>query len=127
MQLVGRSVDTRYENREREISEISCSLKALAKELSVPVISLAQLNRGPDARPDKRPRMSDLRESGSMEQDADLVLFIYRDEYYHKSSEEAGKAEVIIGKNRHGPMETIELAFLANYVSFNTLDTTEFY
>lgn len=127
LQLVGRSVEARYENREREISEISRSLKALAKELSVPVISLAQLNRGPDARPDKRPRMSDLRESGSMEQDADLVLFIYRDEYYHKSSEEAGKAEVIIGKNRHGPMETIELAFLANYVSFHTLDTTEFY
>ncbi len=127
LQLVGRNVETRYENREREISEISRSLKALAKELSVPVISLAQLNRAPDARPDKRPRMSDLRESGSMEQDADLVLFIYRDEYYHKSSEEAGKAEVIIGKNRHGPMETIELAFLANYVSFHTLDTTEFH
>ena len=127
LQLVGRNVETRYENREREISEISRSLKALAKELSVPVISLAQLNRGPDARPDKRPRMSDLRESGSMEQDADLVLFIYRDEYYHKSSEDAGKAEVIIGKNRHGPMETIELAFLANYVSFHTLDTSEFY
>ncbi len=126
LQLVGRNVESRYENREREISEISRSLKALAKELSVPVISLAQLNRGPDARPDKRPRMSDLRESGSMEQDADLVLFIYRDEYYHKSSEAAGKAEVIIGKNRHGPMETIALAFLANYVSFHTLDTTGF-
>lgn len=127
LQLVGRSTDTRYENREREISEISRSLKALAKELSVPIISLAQLNRGPDARPDKRPRMSDLRESGSMEQDADLVLFIYRDEYYHKSSEDAGKAEVIIGKNRHGPMDTIELAFLPNYVSFHTLDTTTFH
>lgn len=126
LQLVGRNVETRYENREREISEISRSLKALAKELSVPVISLAQLNRAPDARPDKRPRMSDLRESGSMEQDADLVLFIYRDEYYHKSSEATGKAEVIIGKNRHGPMETIELAFLAKRVSFHTLDTTEF-
>ena len=126
LQLVGRNVEARYENREREISEISRSLKALAKELSVPVISLAQLNRAPDARPDKRPRMSDLRESGSMEQDADLVLFIYRDEYYHKSSEDAGKAEVIIGKNRHGPMETIELAFLANYVSFHTLDTSAF-
>lgn len=121
LQLMGRSTDTRYENREREISEISRGLKALAKELSVPVISLAQLNRSPDARPDKRPRMSDLRESGSMEQDADLVLFIYRDEYYHKSSDDTGKAEVIIGKNRHGPMETIELAFLPNYVSFHNL------
>ena len=127
LQLLGRNVETRYENREREISEISRSLKALAKELTVPVISLAQLNRGPDARPDKRPRMSDLRESGSMEQDADLVLFIYRDEYYHQSSEDAGKAEVIIGKNRHGPMEKIDLAFLANYVAFHTLDTTGFH
>ncbi len=127
LQLVGRNVESRYENREREISEISRSLKSLAKELSVPVISLAQLNRAPDARPDKRPRMSDLRESGSMEQDADLVLFIYRDEYYHKNSEDTGKAEVIIGKNRHGPMATIELAFLANYVSFHNLDTSEFH
>lgn len=121
LQLVGRSGNLRYENREREISEISRSLKGLAKELDVPVISLAQLNRGPDSRPDKRPRMSDLRESGSMEQDADLVLFIYRDEYYHSASEDAGKAELIIGKNRHGPMSMVNLAFHPDFVSFHNL------
>lgn len=121
LQLIGRSGNLRYENREREISEISRNLKGLAKELDVPVISLAQLNRGPDSRPDKRPRMSDLRESGSMEQDADLVLFIYRDEYYHQASEDAGKAELILGKNRHGPMNTINLAFHSDFVSFHNL------
>lgn len=121
LQLIGRSGNLRYENREREISEISRNLKALAKELDLPVISLAQLNRSPDSRPDKRPRMSDLRESGSMEQDADLILFIYRDEYYHSSSEDAGKAELIIGKNRHGPMETVNLAFHPDFVSFHNL------
>ena len=125
LQLIGRSVSSRYENREREISEISRNLKALSKELYVPIISLAQLNRSPDARPDKRPLMSDLRESGSMEQDADLILFIYRDEYYHKSSEDAGKAEIIIGKNRHGPMETIDLAFMPSFVSFHNFSRME--
>ena len=119
LQLIGRNKGARYENREREISEISRGLKALAKELQVPIVALAQLNRSPDARPDKRPLMSDLRESGSMEQDADIILFIYRDEYYHKSSEDAGKAEVIVSKNRHGPMDTIDLAFLPDYVSFH--------
>lgn len=121
LQLIGRSGNLRYENREREISEISRSLKGLSKEMDLPIISLAQLNRGPDSRPDKRPRMSDLRESGSMEQDADLILFIYRDDYYHSASEDAGKAELILGKNRHGPMSTVNLAFHPDFVSFHNL------
>ena len=109
------------ESREREISEISMGLKNLAKELNVPVIALAQLNRGPDSRPDKRPKISDLRESGSMEQDADMILFVYRDEYYNPSSEDAGIAEVIVGKNRHGSLTTIKLAYQPSYVSFQNL------
>ena len=109
------------DSREREISRISMGLKELAKELRVPVIALAQLNRGPDARPDKRPKISDLRESGSMEQDADMILFVYRDEYYHPDSESAGVAEVIVGKNRHGGLDTIKLAFQPNFVSFQNL------
>ena len=97
------------------------ALKTLAKELSVPVVTLAQLNRGPDARPDKRPKISDLRESGSMEQDADMIMFVYRDEYYNPNSEDAGKAEVIVSKNRHGSLETVKLAWLPNFVSFHNL------
>ena len=122
LQLMGvHNVGKRYDSREREISEISMGLKALAKELNVPVIALAQLNRGPDARPDKRPKISDLRESGSMEQDADQILFVYRDEYYNPASEDAGVAEVAIAKNRHGGTATIKLAFQANFVAFQNL------
>ena len=109
------------ESREREISQISMGLKQLAKELKVPVIALAQLNRGPDSRPDKRPKISDLRESGSMEQDADLIMFVYRDEYYNPDSESAGVSEVIVAKNRHGETTTVKLAFQPNYVSFHNL------
>lgn len=109
------------ESREREISEISMGLKQLAKELHVPVVALAQLNRGPDARPDKRPKISDLRESGSMEQDADMILFVYRDEYYNPDSEQAGITEVIVGKNRHGSLTTLKLAFEPSFVSFQNL------
>ncbi len=109
------------DNREREIAEISAGLKALAKELNIAVIALAQLNRGPDARPDKRPKISDLRESGSIEQDADLILFLYRDDYYNKNSEDAGKVEVIVAKNRHGQQETIKLAWLGNFQLFHNL------
>lgn len=119
LQLMGSSGHT--ESREREISQISMGLKELAKELNVPVIALAQLNRGPDARPDKRPKLSDLRESGSMEQDADMILFVYRDEYYNPASELAGISEVIVGKNRHGSTTTIKLAFQPNFVSFQNL------
>jgi replicative DNA helicase len=107
--------------REREISTISMGLKALAKELNCPVLSCAQLNRGLEMRPDKRPRPSDLRESGSIEQDADLIFFIYRDEVYNKDTLEKGVAELIIGKNRHGPIDTIKLAFLSDFTSFHNL------
>jgi replicative DNA helicase len=121
LQLMSGSEIARKQGREREISEISIGLKGLAKELKVPVIAAAQLNRGPDSRPDKRPKISDLRESGSMEQDADQILFIYRDDYYNPNSELAGKAEIIIAKNRHGETASIHLAWLPNYVSFHNL------
>ncbi|MCX6115964.1 MAG: replicative DNA helicase [Proteobacteria bacterium] len=120
LQLMG-ATSKRADSREREIAELSGGLKALAKELQVPVIALAQLNRGPDQRTDHRPKSSDLRESGSLEQDADLIMFIYRDEYYNPNSEDRGKAEVIIAKNRHGSVDTIKLAYQANYVSFYNL------
>ena len=115
------SASKKYDSREREIGEISRGLKALAKELDVPIVALAQLNRGPDARPDKRPKLSDLRESGSMEQDADLIFFVYRDEYYNPSSELTGISEILVAKNRHGGTTTIKLAFQPNFVSFQNL------
>ncbi|TEB04166.1 Replicative DNA helicase [Pelotomaculum schinkii] len=108
----------RSENRQQEISEISRSLKGLAKELQIPVLALAQLSRSVEQRPNKRPVMSDLRESGSLEQDADLVMFIYRDEYYNPESEKKGIAEVIISKHRNGPVGSVELVFLKEYTKF---------
>ena len=111
------------ESRQQEVSEISRSIKALAKEMECPVIALSQLSRAPEQRADHRPMLSDLRESGSIEQDADLVMFLYRDEYYNKETEEKNVGECIIAKQRNGPVGTVKLAWLGQFSKFGNLDT----
>ena len=111
------------ESRQQEVSEISRSIKALAKEMQCPVVALSQLSRAPEQRADHRPMLSDLRESGSIEQDADVVMFLYRDEYYNKETEDKNMAECIIAKQRNGPVGTVKLAWLGQYSKFGNLDT----
>ena len=121
LQLVQGS-NKRNSSREQEISEISRSLKILAKELDVPVIALSQLSRAVEQRPDHRPMLSDLRESGAIEQDADIVMFLYRDDYYNEDSEKKNIAEVILAKHRGGSTGTVELLWLGNYTKFANIE-----
>lgn len=122
LQLMQGRSSKNSDNRQQEISEISRSLKALARELGVPVIALSQLSRSVESRTIKRPMLSDLRESGSLEQDADIVMFLYRDEYYNEDSERKDQADVIIAKHRNGPIDTITLFFEKRFTKFTTLD-----
>ena len=121
LQLI-QGTNKRGGSREQEISEISRSLKILAKEINVPVIALSQLSRAPEQRPDHRPMLSDLRESGAIEQDADIVMFLYRDDYYNEDSEKKNVAEVILAKHRAGSTGTVELLWLGNYTKFVNID-----
>ena len=121
IQLIQGSGSRKVGSREQEIAEISRSLKVLAKELNVPVIALSQLSRAVEQRPDHRPMLSDLRESGSIEQDADIVMFLYRDDYYNPDSEEKDISEVIIAKHRAGSTGTVKLLWMGNYTKFVNL------
>ena len=122
LQLMTGGTGKSSESRQQEISEISRSLKALARELNVPVVALSQLSRAVEQRPDHRPMLSDLRESGAIEQDADMVMFIYRDDYYNKDTEKRGVADIIIAKQRNGPIGTVELMWLPQFTKFANLE-----
>ena len=121
LQLMQGRPSKNSDNRQQEISEISRSLKALARELNVPVIALSQLSRSVESRQVKRPMLSDLRESGSLEQDADIVMFLYREDYYDKDTEAKNITEVIIAKHRNGPVDTIKLFFQKEFTKFRDL------
>lgn len=121
--MQGRSSGKGSENRQQEVSEISRNLKLIAREFNVPVIALSQLSRSVESRPDKRPVLSDLRESGSLEQDADIVIFLYRDKYYDENSEMGDEAEVLIRKHRNGAVGTVRLLFMGELTRF--LDTVD--
>lgn len=122
--MISGSGNRKSGNREQEIAEISRSLKIIAKELDVPIIALSQLSRSPDQRTDHRPMLSDLRESGSIEQDADIVIFLYRDDYYNQESEKRNIAEVIIAKQRSGSTGSVDLYWNGSYTKFMNLDST---
>ena len=122
MQSAGGQARWSNENRQQVVSDISRAMKIMAKELNVPVVCLSQLSRGPEGRSDKRPMLSDLRESGAIEQDADIVMFLYRDDYYNEDSENHNLAECIVAKNRHGETRTVELQWLPEYTTFSSLD-----
>lgn len=126
LQLLSPGAGTKNDNRAVVVGEFSRSLKLLAKELNTPVLALSQLNRAVEQRPNKRPSMADLRDSGALEQDADLVMFIYRDEIYNPDTEDKGTAEIIIGKHRAGPIGTVRLAFHGQYTRFENLNTTAY-
>ena len=122
LQLIQGSGNRKIGSREQEISEISRSLKILAKELDIPVIALSQLSRAAEQRSEHRPMLSDLRESGSIEQDADIVMFLYRDDYYNEESESKNIAEVIIAKNRSGSVGTAEMLWMSSYTKFANIE-----
>ncbi len=117
--------ERRIDNRVQEVADISRSLKLMAKEFNVPIITCAQLSRGPESRTDKRPMLSDLRDSGAIEQDADIVMFLYRDEYYSQQQDEMSVAEVIVAKNRHGSVGKVEMGWDGKYTRFRTIDRDE--